>query len=732
VMPDGVSRRLFLKTGVAGGAALVIGVPASRAATPDPATKRTNPFDAWIRIGADGRVTLLVPKAEMGQGVRTSLAMILAEELEVDWKSVQVEQAPTNLAVYDHGTYGSASVHASYLPLRQAGAAARDMLKQAGASRWRVNPTECIARAGSVVNVADGRRLGYGELVGEAAQLAIPDLRTVPLKPEIQFGIIGTNVPGIGVAAKVDGSAQFGLDVRLPGMLYAVVARCPAFSGKLRRFDALKAKAVPGVKEVLELPASGPRAFTVSGVAVVADDTWSAICGRAALEVEWDLGDHVSESSIALRQQFQQLLSEPGIIVRNQGDIDLSLTKAFKSVEAVYELPFQAHAPMEPMNSTVRVESHQAEAWVPCQDPEAPRDEIARITGLKPEQVVVHTTLMGGGFGRRDHSDFAVEAAQVSKAVAAPVQVVWTREDDIQHDFYRSAAMHRLTAALDERGRPVGWRHRLSSASINGFWSPQGRARPEQSEIGGAADLPYAIPNLRVEYAPAMCRIPVTWWRSVAHSINVFATECFVDELAASAKVDPLEFRLQLLGDGPAGSETGEGADAPIDKRRLKAVLETAAARAKWGHPLPSGTGRGIAAVIRHGTYVAEVAEVTIENGQLRVKRVVCAVDCGRAIHPDGVQAQIEGGVVYGLTAAIKGEITIEQGSCKQTNFHDYDMLRIDEMPAIDVHVLPSREPPSGAGEQGVPPIAPAVANAIFAITGRRVRRLPIVASDLG
>ncbi|HXE74977.1 MAG TPA: molybdopterin cofactor-binding domain-containing protein [Candidatus Xenobia bacterium] len=730
-----ITRRDFLKTGAAGGAALVIGfylpwealAQQQQAPAPPP-----NPFEAWVRIGEDNSVTLILGKSEMGQGVKTALPQILAEELEVDWKNVKVEQAPTRPEMYRNpglGTGGSSSVRTSFTPLRQAGAAAREMLITAGAKRWEVERDTCFAERGNVVHKPTGRRFSYGQLVEAASRLPLPDFNTLPLKEPKDYRIIGKSVPRVDVPSKINGAARFGLDVRVPGMLYAVIARCPTFGGKPAKFDARKALEIPGVKHVVEIPAVGPGAFTAGGVAVVADNTWTAIQGREALSIEWDRGSHAHESTEWLRKQFDELTQKPGKVVRNDGDAPAALEKAKKKLEAVYEVPFLAHAPMEPLNCTADVRGDRAELWAATQFPDWNRRAAAEALGLKPEQVTVHTLLMGGGFGRRAQADFAVEAAQVSKAIGKPVMVVWTREDDTQHSFYRPAALHRISGALADDGTPLAWFHRIASTSIDAFWGTPGQAKPEESEVSGISNLPYAVPNFRLEYAPAQCGVPVAWWRSVEHSGNAFVEECFLDELAVAAGLDPLEFRLRLLAEPRKIVDPVSPNAPPLDTERLKRVLRVAAEKAGWGRPLPTGwrIGRGIACQYSFQSYVAEVAEVGVEtNGKIHVRRVVCAVDCGRVINPEIVKAQLESGVVYGLSAALKGEITIENGAAVQSNFHDYDVLRIDEMPKVEAYIVPSDAPPTGVGEPGVPPIAPAVANAIYAATGKRIRRLPI------
>jgi isoquinoline 1-oxidoreductase beta subunit len=722
------TRRAFLKTGAAGGAALVVGFRFSLDALAQEAQekKTPNPFEAWVHVGKDGTVTLITAKSEMGQGALTAMPMILAEELEVDWSRVRVEQAPTDPSIYDHGTGGSGSVASSWLPLRQAGAAAREMLVRAAATAWNVEPATCRAEKGFVVHGPRRRRLAYGELVEAASKLPIPDFKTVPLKNPNDFGIVGHPVPRTDIPSKVDGSARFGIDVRVPGMLYAVVARCPTFGGKPARFDAAKAKAVPGVRHVVEIPAVGPGAFTAGGVAVVAESTWAAMQGRKALEIEWDRGPHAGESSHTLRQSCEAIGAQPGKVVRDAGDAAATLAGAGQRIEAVYELPFQAHATMEPMNCTVDIRADRAEAWSPTQAPDWTRSAIAQVTGLPQPSIKVNTTLMGGGFGRRYQADYVVEAAQVGKAVGAPVQLVWTREDDMQHGFYRPAAYHRLSGAVDAKGNAVAWHHRIVSTSIRSFWDPPDKVKPEASEIGGAVDLAYAVPNLRVEYAPVPSGVPVAWWRSVEASGNAFVVEGFIDELAAAAEVDPLAFRQRLLAE-PRMIKQPPDSESTLDTRRFKAVLDLAAAKAGWGTRLPAGRGRGIACAFSFDSYVAEVAEVSVDKAGLpRVHRVVCAVDCGRAVNPDGVRAQVESAVVYGLSAALKGAITIAGGAVEQSNFHDFEVLRIQEMPVVEVHLVTSTERPTGIGEPGLPPIAPAVANAIFAATGKRLRRLPI------
>jgi isoquinoline 1-oxidoreductase beta subunit len=731
-----VNRRDFLKTTAAGGVALVVGFHLSPRAFAGQAQEQEkkipNPFDAWVRVTPDNRVTLILGKSEMGQGVMTALPMILAEELCVDWKQVKVEQAPTNPKIYDHGTGGSGSVSGSWLPLRQAGAAAREMLVSAAAARWNVSPDTCKAQDGGILHGARKNFLTYGELVEDAAKLPIPDFHTVPLKNSNDFTIVGHDTRRFEGREKATGAAKFGLDSRVPGMLYAVIARCPVFGGKVKSFDAEKTKAVPGVRNVLAIDPVGQGAFTAGGVAVLAENSWAAMQGRKALQITWDEGPAASESSDSLRRQFLENAAKPGKVVRNDADADAALNAAAKKVEADYEFPFAAHACMEPMNCTVHIEADRAEAWVPTQAPQWAQGVIAQTAKLPPEKVIVHTTLMGGGFGRRYQADFVMEAAQVARAAGKPVMVLWTREDDMQHDFYRPASYHHFSGALDAKGDLTAWKHFQTSTSIEAMWSPKGEENAEKSEFATAAFIPYQTPNYRIEYTLAKSSVPRAWWRSVEHSTSGFVVESFVDELASAARADPLEFRLRLIGEDrkiPDFTDPKQG--KPLDTARLKGVLRLAAEKAGWGKPLPKGVSRGIAGYYSFESYTAAVVEVSVKAGSVKMHRLVYAVDCGRPINPDGIRAQVESAAIYGLSAALHDAITIKEGRVEQSNFHNYRMPRISDAPKTEVHVVMSKEEPTGIGEPGLPVVAPAVCNAIFAATGKRIRRLPIRSEDL-
>jgi isoquinoline 1-oxidoreductase beta subunit len=668
----------------------------------------------------------------MGQGIMTALPMILAEELYLDWKNVRIEQAPTNPKIYDHGTGGSGSVSGSWLPLRRAGAAAREMLVSAAAARWNVNPNTCVAKDGGVLHGARKNFLTYGELVEDAAKLPIPDFNTVPLKNSDDFTIVGHDTRRFEARGKATGTAKFGIDSRMPGMQYAVIARCPVFGGKLKSFDALKAKAVPGVKEVIAIDPVGAGAFTAGGVAVLADNSWAAMQGRKALQTSWDEGPAASESTDSLRKQFLDNAAKPGKVVRNDGDAEAALSAAAKKIEATYEFPFAAHATMEPMNCTVHVRPDGAEAWIPTQAPQWAQEIIAKVSGLAPERVIVHTTLMGGGFGRRYQADFVMEAAQVAKVSGKPVMVLWTRDDDMQHGFYRPASYHRFAGALDEKGKLAAWKHFQTSTSIEAMWNPKGEEAAEKSEFATAAFIPYQTPNYRIEYTLAKSSVPRAWWRSVEHSTSGFVVESFVDELANAAGADPLEFRLRLIGEDrkvPDFTDPKQG--KPLDTARLKGVLRLAAEKADWGKPLPNGVFRGIAGYYSFESYTAAVVEASVNDGVVKVRRIVYAVDCGRPINPEGVRAQVESAAIYGLSATLHDAITIKGGRVEQTNFHDYQMPRMSETPKTEVHVVMSKEEPTGIGEPGLPVIAPALCNAIYAATKKRIRRLPIRSEDL-
>lgn len=695
-----VNRRSFLRAGAATAGGLLVGCYLPESSRLSAQARTDSKLNAFVHVGSDDIVTLSIHKSEMGQGTVTSLSMLLAEELECDWKKIRTEFPGVEPAFGPMmGTFGSLSIRTSWAPLRKAGATAREMLIAAAAQKWGVAKTQCRAENGVVINTATNDRLTFGSVAEAAAKIPVPD--NVALKDYPQFRLIGTSPKRLDTPPKVDGTAAFGIDTRLPGMVYAVLARCPVFGGKVAGFDAAKAKAVPGVKDVVAIS---------NGVAVIADNTWSAMEGRRALTVQWDEGANANVSSASIHKMFADLAEKPGAVARKQGDVEAGLAGAAKKVEAVYEAPYLAHAAMEPLNCTAHVREDGCEIWASTQIQTAAREIAAKITGLPREKVQVHTLYLGGGFGRRGGSDYIGEAVEIAKAVKVPVKLTWSREDDMQHDTYRPAAYTRFAAGLDPEGWPVAFSSRIACPSFGGQ-----RNGVDHTAVEGTVDMQYGIPNVLVDYHAADAGIPVSYWRSVGYSQNTFFVESFVDELAAAAGKDPLEYRRRLLEKSP----------------RLLAALELAADKAGWGKPLPAGRFRGVAVANNVGSFNAQVAEVSIDRGKLRVHRVVCAVDCGQVITPAGVVQQIHSGIVFGLTAALKGSITIDHGRVQQQNFHQYDMLRIDEMPVVDVHIVPSHNSPGGIGEASTPAIAPAVANAIFAATGKRIRRLPIRAEDL-
>ncbi len=702
-----ITRRDFLTTSAAAGAGLAIAfhIPAARRFGPSPNLAPFTP-NAWLRINEDESVLVVVDRSEMGQGVTTSLPMLLAEELEADWSKIKIEFAPADKAYINpmfgmQGTGGSTSVRAAYTPLRKAGAAAREMLIGAAATTWGVAPAECHAEKGAVIHTASKRRLTYGKLVTKAATMPLP--HDVPLKEPKDWKILGTRVRRLDTPPKVDGSAQFGIDVKTPSLLVGVIARSPVFGGKVKSFDATKAKAVPGVRHVVQIS---------TGVAVVGDGYWSAKKGRDALDITWDEGPTAAVSSATINQLFAKNAEQPGAQARHDGDAPAALTSAALNLGAVYEMPFLAHTTMEPMNCTAHVRADGVDIWAPTQFQTGAQGLGAGIGGVPPEKVKVHTTYLGGGFGRRFELDFIREALETSKASGAPVKLIWSREDDVRNAQYRPASYHRLQAGLDAGGQPVAWTHRIVAPSIMARVFPDTVKNGLDGEaVEGGVGMPYTISNVHVDYALTDTGIPVGFWRSVNNSFNAFAVESFIDELAHAAKKDPYEYRRDLLGKAP----------------RHLGALNLAASKAGWGTPLAAGRARGIAVYKAFESYVAEVAEVSVESdGTPRVHRVVCAVDCGPVVNPDIVEAQMQSAIVFGLTAALWGEITIDKGRVQQSNFHDYRMLRMAEMPVVEVHIVPSTDAQGGVGEPGTPPIAPAVCNAIFALTGKRIRKLPI------
>jgi isoquinoline 1-oxidoreductase beta subunit len=707
------SRREFLKTGalVTGGLVIAFAAPGVRRfawAEPGPDGAPFAP-NAFLRVGSDDSVTVLLAHSEMGQGIWTALPMLIAEELDADWSRIKVEHAPA-APVYAHTAFGiqmtggSTSTWSEFDRYRQAGALGRALLVQAAAERFGVAPADCRTENGVVI--AGGRRARYGELADAAARLRAP--KTVPLKDPKDWKIIGKRTRRLDTPEKITGRAKFGMDVQFDGLLTAVVARGPVFGAKVKSFDATRAKAVPGVQSVVQVP---------TGVAVLADHFWAAKVGRDALEVDWDLGPGADLDSAGLREQFGKLARTKGLPAARGGEVTGALAKASKTIEADYYVPYLAHAMMEPPNCTVRIGRGKCEIWAGTQFQTLDQQLAAKITGLKPEQVEVHTTFLGGGFGRRANptSDFVTEAVHVAKASGRPVKVVWTREDDIRGGYYRPSYVHRARIGLGADGMPIAWEHALAGQSIiagTPFEPMLVKDGVDATSVEGVADSPYLkeVPNHRVDLHSPKTPVTVLWWRSVGHSYNAFVMESLIDELAHAAGKDPVEYRRRLLQKHP----------------RHLGVLQLAAEKAGWGGALPSGRARGVAVHESFGSYVSQVAEVSMRSGGIRVHRVVCAIDCGIAVNPETIVAQMESGIAFGLSAVLHSALHLEKGRVRESNFHDYRVLRLNEMPAVEVHIVPTTEKPGGVGEPGVPPIAPAVANAVFALTGQRLRELPL------
>ncbi len=710
-----LSRRKLLQAGAAagGGLLLSLSLPFSNG---EAETADADGFapNAFIRIEGDGRIVLTMPYVEMGQGTYTSIPMLIAEELEVDLKQVQVEHAPPNEKLYGNPLLGglqatgnSNAVRAAWQPLRQAGAIARTMLVSAAAKRWNVDPASCRAQSGEVRHAPTGRRIGYGALAAAAARMPVPE--SVMLKRPEDFKLIGTPAKRLDAPAKVNGTAVYGIDVRPPGVKIATLAQSPVFGGRVKSVDDAAAKSVKGVRQIVRLD---------DAVAVVADHMGAAKKGLAALVIEWDAGPHAKLNTNEIVHELEKATLDSGAVAQSIGNTDTAMANAVTKVEAIYQVPFLAHATLEPMNCTVHVRKDGCEVWVGSQVMARAQAAAATTAGLPLDKVVVHNHLIGGGFGRRLEIDGVIRAVEIAKHVDGPVKVVWTREEDIQHDMYRPYFFDRISAGLDDKGMPVAWNHRFAGSSVIARWAPplfNNGLDPDTTE--GAIDLVYALPNMHVEYVRVEPPgIPTAFWRSVGPSHNVFVTESFMDELAAAAKQDAVAYRLALLDKTP----------------RAKAVLALAAEKAGWGQPLPERVGRGVSLQFAFATYMAQVAEVEVsKDGTVRVRRVVCAVDCGTVVNPDTVQAQIQSAVMFGITAALHGEITLKDGRVEQTNFDSYQILRMNEAPAVEVHIVQSPESPGGMGEAGTSAIIPAVANAIFAATGKRVRKLPIDATAL-
>jgi isoquinoline 1-oxidoreductase subunit beta len=708
-----ISRRGFLRVGAAAGGGLMLGLRLPGAGDEAESAEANFEPNAFIRIEPEGKVILTMPYVEMGQGTYTSIPMLIAEELEVKLDQVRLEHAPPNEKLYVNPMLGvqatgnSNAIRGAWKPLREAGAVARNMLVAAAAKRWGVDVESCRARDGEVIHRPTGRRLRYGLLAADAANMTVPG--HVALKSPGDFRLIGTSAKRLDTPAKVDGTAVYGVDARPPGVKIATLAQSPVFGGRVKSVDDTAAKAVKGVRQIVRLD---------DAVAVVADHMGAAKKGLEALKIEWDDGPHAGLTTEEIARELDRATLHSGAVAQNIGDAEKAMASAATKVEAVYQLPFLAHATMEPMNCTAHFRKDECEIWIGSQAMARVQAMAAKAAGVPPQKVIVHNHLIGGGFGRRLEADGAVRAVEIAKHVDGPVKVVWTREEDIQHDMYRPYWLDRISAGLDDRGKPVAWNNRFAGSSVIARWLAPGYKNgldPDTTE--GAIDLVYDLPNFHVEYVRVEPPgVPTAFWRSVGPSHNVFVTESFIDELAAAAKQDAVAYRRALLDKSP----------------RAKAVLDLAAEKAGWGQAQPKGSGRGVSLQFVFGSYLAQVAEVEVsKEGVVRIRRVICAVDCGSVVNPDTVQAQIQSGIIFGATAALYGEITLKKGRVEQSNFDTYQMLRMNEAPAIEVHVVKSSEPPGGIGETGTSAITPAIANAIFAATGKRLRKMPVDASLL-
>jgi isoquinoline 1-oxidoreductase beta subunit len=754
-MIQNVSRRAFLGAMGAAGLILVVGCGRRASAAGEPKYGADSMPHGWVdnplafvAIGADGAVTIVCHRSEMGQGVRTSLPMVLADELEADWRRVRVRQATGDEERFgNQDTDGSRSMRHFFAPMRRCGAAARNMLEQAAAASWGVPLGEVEAVNHEVIHRPTNRRIGYGELAAAASRLPVPARGTLRLKTPSQFRYIGKGEIGLVDGPDiVTGRAVYGIDAGidpvLDGMMFAVVARPPVYGGKVASYDAAATLKVPGVVQVVEIPGTPPPSEfqPLGGIAVIAHNTWAAMQGRQALKITWQDGPNASYDSTAYRAALEQAARARGEVVRNQGDVAAAMSSAARRVEAEYYIPHMAQAPMEPPAATARIVDGRCEVWTATQAPQATRDRVSKRLGLPFDHVTVNVTLLGGGFGRKSKPDYVVEAALLSRAMnGAPVKVTWTREDDVQHSYYHTVSVERLEAGLDAAGKPVAWLHRSVAPSIASIFGPDSQHEAPFERGMGLANVPFLIPNLRVENPAAQAHTRIGWYRSVSNIPHAFAIQSFVAELAAAAGRDPKDYLLELLGPArridprkisDSWNYTESPALYPLDTGRLRRVIETAAQQAGWGRKLPAGRGLGIAAHYSFVTYVAAVVQVVVnKKGEIAIPRVDVALDCGAQVNPDRVRSQIEGACVMGAGNALVSEITFKAGRVEQSNFHDYQVARINAAPRdIRVHLIASSfdAPLGGVGEPGVPPIAPALCNAIFAATGKRIRRLPI------
>lgn len=696
------SRRNFIKVCSlsAGGLFLAAYVPATNIFSKPGDDPTIFSPSAYIKIDSNGIVTVIVHRTEMGQGVQTALPMIVAEELEVNWEDIRIEQADADEKYGSQSTGGSWSIRSSFTPFRVAGATAKEMLLTAAAAKWGTSIADCYAENGFIINKTNGNKFSYGELVNEASKLPVP--QDVKLKDPKDYKIIGKRVKRLDTPPKLYGTAKFGIDVVIPEMVYAAVKRPPDFQGKVKSFDDSKTKLINGVTECVQIK---------TGVAVIADSTWKSFKGKESLEVEWDPGPYSNVSSESIRNSFIEQIDKEGTVIELKGKPDNTKTEELTKIEAVYELPFLVHAPMEPVNCVANVKNGKAELWSPTQNPQALQRAVAALLGIEIKDVTVHVTLVGGGFGRKLNADFGVEAADISNTIGKPVKLTWTREDDMKHGFFRPASIHKLSGAVDKSGKPVLFTHHIVGPSIRAQVSNKLPEVPRDYDMAdGSINLEYNIPNWRISATNVSTPVPIWYWRAVYNSQNPFVVECFIDELAFAAKKDPIDFRLEMM---------------PGDSR-LANVLKLVREKSDWHKKLPEGRGRGVAISACYGSFSAHVAEVTVINNRLKIDRFVSAIDCGIVINPDGVEAQTEGAIAFAISAALKGEIFIRNGGIVNSNFDDYPILEYSEMPIVETHIVKNDLPVGGIGEVGIAASTPALVNAIFNATGKRIRKLPI------
>jgi isoquinoline 1-oxidoreductase beta subunit len=730
-----LSRRDFLG-GIFSAGALVLSasalpIDAIGATSGDAATWQPS---VYLGLEPDGRAIIIAHRSEMGTGIRTSLPMVVADELEADWKRVKIEQAIGDAKYGDQNTDGSESIRDFYEPMRVAGATARMMLESAAASKWGVPASECQAKNHEIVHAKTGRKLGFGELVPLASRQPVPKKEQLRFKSPAEYRYVGQNVPIADLDGILNGQAVFGMDARMPGMVYASIERPPVFGGKLKSYDDAEARKVRGVSKTLTVPTfKPPYGFqALGGVAVIADNTWAAMQGRKKLKVDWDLGPNAGHDSTAYKKTLKETARQACKVARNDGDVDAAFKKAQKIYEAEYYVPHLAHASMEPPVAVAEFKDGKVRAWAPTQSPQAVQDTVAKAVGISPKDVTCHVTLLGGGFGRKSKPDYVAEAAILSKQLGKPVKVVWTREDDIRFDFYHAVAAMYIKAATDEKGRPTAWLQRSVFPPIESQNNAAARYGSFELDMGWN-DVPYDVPNFRAECGPADTRVRIGWLRSVANVPHAFAVQSFTDELASAANWDRVEYLLDVIGK-PRKIDLRQPKDRKgpdpymLDIARMRRVIEIAAEQSGWAKKKP-GHGRALGIAVHRSflTYVATVVEVEVDNGKLRIPRVDMAIDTGKVIHPDRVRAQLEGASVFGTSIALLGEITAANGRIQQSNFNNYPVARLNEAPIeTRVHIVPSSAPPAGVGEPGVPPMSPAICNAIFAATGKRIRELPI------